>query len=229
MSQLSAAHWRKFLLIALLLHFIFYVLIFLRVQTKDERKSPSHFVPAYLQTQTKSYSYNQPRINTRQQKTVSHRVKTQPTNSPSSTLGLEPPIKKDHDQIRKKSIIASSFEILQQDFMQKVVAHENQEPIYLIGDMDQPAEGIILILAKALSAKFSYPRLAGELGIKGRVIIAVTLHPDGRFSDIEILKSSDNADLDHAALRAVNQAPLADGADLFLKKPKRFVVGYIFR
>jgi hypothetical protein len=42
------------------------------------------------------------------------------------------------------------------------------------------------------------------------------------------VQSSQNEDLDAAALYAVNKAPRIDGADRFLAKPKTFVVGFLF-
>jgi TonB family protein len=98
----------------------------------------------------------------------------------------------------------------------------------MIGDDHAPADPLIKLIGRSLSAHFRYPRMAGELGIRGRVIVELTLHPEGYYSDVQMLKSSDNEDLDAAALYAVNSAPDVIGADHFISKPKHFVIGFVF-
>src|SRR5438477_525236 len=78
------------------------------------------------------------------------------------------------------------------------------DPILLIGDDSHPADPLIKLLGRSLSAHFRYPRMAGQLGITGRVVISLTLHPEGYYSDVQMMQSSDSQELDAAALYAVN-------------------------
>jgi TonB family protein len=120
------------------------------------------------------------------------------------------------------------MQMLQQDQIQSLQAKKSADPIYLIGDMSQAADPLIKLIGKALSAHFRYPDTPGRLGIKGRALVGLTLHPGGYFTDVSLLESSQNHELDDAALYAVNQAPLVAGADRFINHPKHFVIGFIF-
>jgi TonB family protein len=102
------------------------------------------------------------------------------------------------------------------------------EPVLMIGDPNTPADPLIKLMARSLSTYFRYPDTEGMMGIKGRVLVKLTLHPEGYYSDIQLIQSSDNGSLDAAALFAVNKAPKVIGADRFMQKPKRFLVGFVF-
>lgn len=128
----------------------------------------------------------------------------------------------------RKSFLADSFNMLRDDQMREVSEKKEAEPIYMIGDDSQPADPLIKLLGRSLSAHFGYPRMAGQLGIRGRVLVELTLHPEGYYSNVQMVQSSQNQDLDAAALYAVNSAPRIEGADRFISKPKHFVVGFIF-
>ena len=129
----------------------------------------------------------------------------------------------------KKSLLAASMDVLEENQRNERNAQKDEEPIYLIGDVNTVADPIIKLLGRALTANFRYPAVAEELGASGRVLIGLTLHPEGYFSDVQIISSSNNRDLDAAALYAVNTAPTVVGADRFLSRPKHFVVGFLFR
>ncbi|OGT46883.1 MAG: hypothetical protein A3E83_08995 [Gammaproteobacteria bacterium RIFCSPHIGHO2_12_FULL_41_20] len=178
-------------------------------------RSPQLYAPAYIP----SYVYTRGIM----QSTPPHSNKRNITPASSAA---DRPIDKN---ISLASILASTKTVLQNNRANAFNTTKNAEPIYLIGDMNQVADPLIKLLGTALSANFSYPKVAGELGIKGRVLISLTLHPEGHFSDIQILQSSHNQDLDSAALYAVNKAPTVIGANRFLSEPKHFVIGFIFR
>ena len=97
-----------------------------------------------------------------------------------------------------------------------------------MGDLNQVADPIVKLLGRSLSAHFQYPDTEGILGIKGKVILELILHPNGNITGIRMLKSSHNQNLDSAALYAANTAPTVLGADKFLSTPMRFVIGFVF-
>lgn len=128
----------------------------------------------------------------------------------------------------QKSMLAASFAALKQDQLNDVTKTRTEDPIYLIGDSNQPADPLIKLMGRSLSAHFAYPRMAGRFGIRGRALIGLTLHPEGYYSDVELLRSTGNQELDGAALYAVNSAPKVIGADHYISQPKHFVIGFIF-
>lgn len=131
--------------------------------------------------------------------------------------------------LRKASILDLSRASIQQNFASNAINRmKSQEPILLIGDETQLVDPLIKLMARSLSANFRYPEFEGRLGTKGRVIVALILHPSGYFSDPQILRSSNNQDFDNAALYAINTAPTVVGANRFISQPKQYVIGFIF-
>ncbi len=228
--RLSKKNWFNSLALSLLLHLLFFAAFLSVIFFHPLRIKPPHdYVPAY------TYANNHaPAV--QQQAAVASAANTSSSVSSASshiktTQSSKSSLKKISSQRRAfstESILASSLRILQENQMQQLENKKNVEPIYMVGDKNEVADPLIQLLGKALSAHFSYPKAAGEFGIRGRVLVGMTLHPQGFLSDIKMLKSSDNEDLDAAALRAVNTAPTIMGAARFLSQPKYFVVGFIF-
>lgn len=181
------------------------------------QQQAAHYVPSYV------YSGGTPKV------VRTAQIKPEPVREQKSQERPKPtPV--DKHAISLGSILSSTNRVLQQQQYDAVAASlKNEEPMYLIGDNSHPADPLLKLLGRSLSAHFSYPRLAGEMGIKGRVVVSLTLHPEGYYSDIQMVRSSENPDLDAAALRAVNMAPTVTGADRFINKPKHFVIGFVFR
>lgn len=183
-----------------------------------QEKNPNLFVPAYTYT-GKVASLTQPRTIKATNTPTPQKATAQQENAPTSKNGLQP-----------RSLFAASQNYLRENQFQAIrQSTTNSEPIYLIGDGTDAPDPIIKLLAKALSAHFKYPELPGRLGIKGKVYIGLTLHPEGYLSNIQMVRSSNNPELDAAALYAVNTAPEIAGLKRFLPEPKHFVIGFVFR
>lgn len=213
--------------LSVLLHLLLLLSFILAVtfRPKETYKKPPHmYVPSYVYKGAISpTSIKQTVSKSNQQKPIRQEQKQQKVTE-------DEPLPTEKNGLRRQSILSSSFQILQQEQINAIrTSLANTEPIYLVGDENEAPDPLIKLMGRALSAHFEYPRLAGEMGIKGRVIIGLTLHPEGYFTDVQILKSSNNDDLDAAALYAVNKAPRVDGIQHFLPEPKHFVVGFIFR
>jgi TonB family protein len=207
-----------------LLHFLLFVCIttVIIVDPEKNQKPPQLYVPSYVYKGAITPSLQQPsRVASSVQKAhqrTRNEVNSQQTpDKPASKEGVYP-----------KSMLAASFASIQSSTLKALSTPKNTEPILLIGDENVVADPLIKLLGRSLSAHFSYPKTEGMMGIKGKVIIGLTLHPDGNFSDVAMLRSSDNQNLDAAALYAVNSAPKVLGADRFLNEPKHFVVGFVF-
>jgi TonB family protein len=144
-----------------------------------------------------------------------------------STRSAPPPAETSID--RPRSILASSMAALKANQLEDISNNlSDTEPVLMIGDPNTPADPLIKLMARSLSTYFRYPDTEGMMGIKGRVLVKLTLHPEGYYTDVQLIKSSDNESLDAAALFAVNKAPKVIGADRFMQKPKRFMVGFVF-
>lgn len=217
--------WLSVLLHLLLL--LGFVLAVTYYPEEEQKKSPHLYVPSYVYKGAIHPTSTNPNVTKpNPQKTVKQEQPQQERIAETQQENLRTA----KNGVRKQTILSSSFQILQQQQLNAIrSALANTDPIYLVGDENQMADPLIKLMGRALSAHFEYPRTAGELGIKGRVIISLTLHPEGYFSDVTILNSSHNDDLDAAALYAVNKAPVVDGIYHYLKEPKHFVVGFIFR
>jgi len=254
---LQHSFWLSVLLHVLLLLCILSIVALKPEPEKIQQQPPHYFVPAYTYTGSiKPSTPSRPQKQSIQKNESIQNETTQSNNKSDNKLAnkfetpetaeniqsikhtqsklLVPKIAKKTPTLKKKpvsfqqSLLADSFNMLRDDQMREVTKKREAEPIYLIGDDHAPADPLIKLMGRSLSAHFSYPRVAGELGIRGRVIIGLTLHPEGHYSDVQMLRSSDNEDLDAAALYAVNSAPTVIGADRFISKPKHFVIGFVF-
>lgn len=70
---------------------------------------------------------------------------------------------------------------------------------------DQRRNHLQSLLRAAFEAEFVYPSLARRQGWQGRVQIGLRVEPDGRFSELQVLRSSGYASLDHDALQTLQR------------------------
>jgi TonB family protein len=232
------ANTRSYFFISIFLHlfFLLILLLFLKPPSEKIPPAPHQFIPAYTYTNAapplpKSAS---PLTAAKPKQT---NIEPRELPSPSrdivptmSSHGLSRGVKSSSQKSTPHSFLAASQQMLKQyQYEALTEARKTAEPIYLIGDLNNPPDPLLQLLGKALSLHFKYPRTAGMFGIKGRVIINLVLHPEGYITNVVILQSSQHNDLDSAALFAVNQAPLVKGANHFLNEPKHFTIGFIFK
>lgn len=243
-NKLVSTFWMSVLLHLLLLFILIKFVKLEAIEKQNEKKSPHLYMKSYVYTGaiTPSVSHqSQPstphtQSNLESKQHLNEDLPKEVKNSLSIHKAHELEIQREQknvnavkNQTSHKSILAASHEALQKIQSREMKAQKDEEPIYLVGDLNTVADPIIKLLGRALTAHFEYPKVAEELGITGRVLIGLTLHPGGHFSDVQMISSSNNRDLDAAALYAVNTAPLIKGANRFISKPKHFVVGFIFR
>lgn len=230
-KKLAVTSFWLSLLLHLLLILCFSTIILFKT---EQKKKPTELVQAYVykgaitpsqpkQPKQQSLATNKPITQAEKDLNLSNNKEGLVFDSKKNT-----PVSKTN--ITKKSLLLDSFAMLHEEQLKTISESvDNSEPIYLIGDPNQSPDPLIKLMGRALSANFIYPQMAASFGIRGKVYVGLTLHPEGRFTGAHILQSSNNDDLDAAALRAVNTAPIVEGADRFLSKPKYFVVGFIFR
>lgn len=207
----------------MLLHVLILLAFSLAFMLKpEEKQKPPHFyVPSFVYKGAITPTVQQQSSKSKQVRQSSTKTDLALKSNQEKTI---PVTKKKIEQ----SILATSLATLQQNQFKAMSEPTTTDPILLIGDENTFADPIVKLLGRSLSAHFKYPDAEGMLGIKGRVIVEMILHPQGQFTDIRMVKSSYNENLDAAALYAVNSAPLVEGADRFLTKPTKFVVGFVF-
>jgi TonB family protein len=209
--------------LSVLLHILLFTLFTTIVlfPVPDVQKSHTLQVPAYVYKGTikpvlQNTAANESQASeTAMNKPIPNHTKTKQVAK--SKYGLTP-----------AAIWSSTRSVLQASQMQAIQSLQSSQPIYMIGDDNEAPDPLMKLVGQALSANFKYPDMAGKFGIRGRVLVGMTLHPEGYFSHVAIVSSSHNSDLDSAALFAVNKAPRVAGADRFLIAPKHFIVGFIF-
>lgn len=227
-----------FFLLSLLLHFLIFAITFLAYKTQDQqeqqKKQPNKYVPSYIYKGAIKPSFTKQVTENKQDsiKTVKSVAKPsqtapQPPKEIVKAIKNAIPLRKNEQPL--PALMASSLNMLHNSQMQEIAKpRDTAEPILLVGDEHEIADPFIQLIGRALSANFHYPELEGRMGIKGRVLIEMTLHPEGYIDDVVIVKSSNNQNLDAAALYAINKAPTIEQAERFIKKPKRFLVGFVF-
>jgi TonB family protein len=234
--------WLSILFHILILLYLFSILAKPPVKEKNTLL-PHYYVPAYtysgsikptMQKQTAKHHVKEMQAKQASIKKINSADVVQPVDHRQRAIQVPKESKKQpreetKTKITSASLLADSFNMLKEEQIREVSQPEEPDPIYLIGDDSQPADPLIRLIGRSLSTHFKYPRVAGELGIKGLVLLEFTFHPEGYYSNLKMVKSSNNQDLDAAALYAVNAAPKVYGADRFISKPKRMVVGFIFQ
>jgi TonB family protein len=214
---------------SLLLHVIIILLLLIRFQPFDDQpKVPEHqqYVPSYM--------YQSPIVPPQQMpkyaapKPMPEQQIIKPKEETSKNGLIKSKFQTHASSSRHKSILEMTHDSLQQQMQQSSANMEDTEPMLLVGDTNGVADPFVRLIGRAISANFRYPNVEGNLGLQGRVIVGVTLYPNGHFGNAQIIKSSDNDHFDAAALYAINQAPLVKGAHQFISKPKYLVIGFIF-
>lgn len=223
--------------LSLLLFFLLISTIITRNPIENNKKSPQLYIPSYVYKCALAASAQQPiRQNPTPSETVTQPQKAQPLiQQVENKSGRLPQQQKSvsvrkNDSFQQKSILAMSRNFIQHNQMDTAIDRLNntEAPILLVGDKHAIVDPLVKLVGRALSAHFRYPEIEGRFGAQGLVYIELTLHPEGYFSDVQIVRPSDIQDFNAAALYAVNTAPTVVGIDKFLSRPKRFVVGFIF-
>jgi len=199
---------------------------------KIEEKSPELYIPSYVykgnitpaaqQAVARSAAQTQPVMKAQQSAPSIQKMQNK-----SGTLASSIP---KNNSFQPKSILEMSRNLIQKNQVNTALNRLNnaEPPILLVGDKRAIVDPLVKLLGRSLSAHFHYPKIEGMFGARGKVYVELVLHPEGYFSDVQIVLSSDIQDFNAAALYAVNTAPTVVGANKFLSRPTRFVVGFLF-
>lgn len=234
---------RNSFLLSLVIHLLLLIFLLMistiitRNPVEITKKSPQLYVPSYVYkgaiTPAIQHSITQ---NTPQsQPTAEAKPSAPPIQKVQAPSGTLPSTQKNMaikkiEPFKQKSVLDMSRNFITHNQVDSALSNLNnsEPPILLIGDRHAIVDPLVKLVGRSLSAHFHYPRIQGTFGARGRVYIELVLHPEGYFSDVQIVQSSEIEDFNAAALYAVNTAPTVVGVDKFLPKAKRFVVGFIF-
>lgn len=135
---------------------------------------------------------------------------------PTSPNGIEKPAPK----VTREMLNPNSYQLMKSTASQK-------RGIHLIGEKTVD-KSLLKLLGEAINDHLYYPKAALDFNVRGVALVGYTVAPDGRVTDIQLVKSSGANVLDQAALSAVNHISPVKGAGEFLKQPRFIVVGIIF-
>jgi TonB family protein len=103
----------------------------------------------------------------------------------------------------------------------------DEEPLHLVGE-SKIVKPLVKILARALSQRLFYPRVAAEFNLRGVVLVGFVLHPEGYITGARVMKSSGAGVLDDTARDAVGAiSPVGDVSE-YVSAPEFMVIGIIF-
>jgi protein TonB len=95
------------------------------------------------------------------------------------------------------------------DYKEEVVEEEVEEeaiPFQLVEEKPSFNGGDANEFSKWVNQNLVYPEIAKENGVQGRVTLQFTVNPDGRVSNVKVLRGVDSS-LDKEAVRVVSMSP----------------------
>ena len=95
------------------------------------------------------------------------------------------------------------------DYNEEVVEEEVEEeaiPFQLVEEKPSFNGGDANEFSKWVNQNLVYPEIAKENGVQGRVTLQFTVNPDGRVSNVKVLRGVDSS-LDKEAVRVVSMSP----------------------
>lgn len=95
------------------------------------------------------------------------------------------------------------------DYVEEVeeeVVEEEAIPFQLVEEKPKFRGGDANDFSKWVAQNLQYPEIAKENGVQGRVMLQFTVNPDGRVSNVKVLRGIDES-LDKEAVRVVSNSP----------------------
>lgn len=90
--------------------------------------------------------------------------------------------------------------------VQEEVVEEEAIPFQLVEEKPSFNGGDANEFSKWVNQNLQYPEIAKENGVQGRVTLQFTVNPDGRVSNVKVLRGVDSS-LDKEAVRVVSMSP----------------------
>jgi TonB family protein len=90
------------------------------------------------------------------------------------------------------------------------------------------SDSLITLLHEAIQAQQQYPETALAMQRAGQATVEFTLAPDGKVSNLHLVKTSGTASLDQAAIEAVRSAGPFQHIEHYLSSTRQFQIDVIF-
>lgn len=84
---------------------------------------------------------------------------------------------------------------------------EKNDSIYIEVEELPTFKGGVTKYSEWLSSSIKYPKAAQAAGAEGRAIVRFVVNKNGSISDVKIIKSTGNDDLDNEAIRVISASP----------------------
>lgn len=91
--------------------------------------------------------------------------------------------------------------------MASLAKDEKNDSIYSVVDELPTFKGGDQKFMEWMSSNIQYPKAAQAAGAEGRAIVRFVVNKNGTISDVKILKSTGNEELDNEAMRVVSASP----------------------
>lgn len=146
----------------------------------------------------------------------------------TSENGIEKPAPKKPQPAAQKPVKAKAGQTSTASSYQAMSAASLEEQgVHLIGD-EKIDKSLRTILGKAISRHLFYPKSAIEFNVRGTVLVGFTIYPDGRVTNVQLVKPSNAGILNVAALEAIRNMSPVEGVAEYIPEARFLVVGIIF-
>jgi TonB family protein len=189
-------------------------------QIEENDKLPSMYIPSYIaNTAEITRPPSQPMVAKPSESPVEQ--KPLEAKKETSKQGIEKPAaSKAQTKVKQSASAAQQYQSISSPALA-------EQGVHLIGD-EKIEKDLRVILGKAISAHLFYPKAAIQFNVRGTVLVGFTLYPDGRVTDVQLVKPSPAGILNTAALSAIRDISPVDGVAEYIQAPRFLVVGIIF-
>lgn len=91
--------------------------------------------------------------------------------------------------------------------MASLAKEEKNDSVYQVVDELPTFKGGVQKFMEWMSSNIQYPKTAKAAGAEGRAIVRFVVNKNGTISDVKIMKSTGNEELDNEAMRVVCASP----------------------
>jgi TonB family protein len=193
---------------------------FLWLPQWDTDKRPNLYIPSYVASPEQ---LPKPLIKASEPPLEQPKTEQKPIEQkkPTSKQGIEKPAPaKPQTTTGKTAAPAKQYQTISSPSLA-------EQGVHLIGD-EKIDKDLRTVLGKAISQHLYYPKSAIEFNVRGTVLVGFTLYPDGRVTDVQLVKPSSAGILNVAALAAIRDISPVAGVAEYVQAPRFLVVGIIF-
>lgn len=133
-----------------------------------------------------------------------------------------PMVNRDYN-LKEKTIKSTLLETMAVDAADKTHSRST-----VAASNENQTNALLALLHEAIQKQQEYPISAQQMGRQGRVTVSFILKPNGQITQLHIVRSSETASLDEAALSAVSKAAPFIGVDKYFTRPQVYSIDVVF-